>query len=139
MEPGGDIQEKVFMDYMADVYVTHDALDELLKKRAEAGWIIHRILEVKHWDTAAVTVIWEASSALKPEIPSPLEETLPGKCVDSHRFSTKVMDKAGVGFKLSRTCDDCGTTFHEMASYKPPADDGEVPVIPDLPFRERCE
>ena len=58
------------MNYVADAYVTHDSLDELVTKRGKEGWSIHQILEVKHWDTAAVTVIWEASSASENVIPS---------------------------------------------------------------------
>lgn len=95
------------MNYVADAYVTHDSLDELVAKRGKEGWSIHQILEVKHWDTAAVTVIWEASSASESVIPSQLAGALPSKCDDGHSFSVSSMDE------VSR-CEDCGITIEEF-------------------------
>jgi hypothetical protein len=50
------------VNYVADPYIPHDELDEIVAQRGKEGWQIHTILPVKHTDTTdSVTVIWEAS------------------------------------------------------------------------------
>jgi hypothetical protein len=102
------------MNYVSDPYVTHDDLDELVVKRGKEGWVIHRILEVKHWDTAAVTIIWEASPYLPVPAPPPQKagELLTGegvKCGEEHNFVVSGTDRTS-------KCENCGITIEEFVN-----------------------
>ena len=102
------------MNYVADPYVTHDDLDELVVKRGKEGWVIHRILEVKHWDTAAVTIIWEASSTFPDSTPAPQRagDLLTGEvvgCEDEHNFVVSGTDRTS-------KCENCGITIEEFVN-----------------------